>query len=298
VTNDGYEKPVLCRKYLVYSVILLIAVSVGQLHVVIGHILESTNIISAADRFNVHVMMIFLYSTLSNYLFSAITRLIGVRNFFKISRKLLSVGSFVNYHESTIFSNSVIALHVVLFITNVIMYFFAWIIYSGLLGQLHVFIPGLICETVNLFLAVHFLYFVFTLRRHRMLLNSSLNEIVISTVKCDDIFSFKFRKVSDILPKRNSLITCLRDILYHHVMLCDILELINYSYSLQILAFIGSKFVYTTIHLYILFLSIFDSSFFHVHSSFSLLPYLSYLVIQLVSVVYCCKSANFQVGNI
>jgi hypothetical protein len=296
--NDGYEKPVLCRKYLVYSFIVLVVVSVGQLHFTISQILQSTNVISAAYSFNFQIMLIFVSSIFATYLISTITRLIGVRNFFKISLKLLSVGSFVNYHETTIFSNCVIALHVVLFITNIILYSFSWINKNCLLGLLDIFISAVICDTVTSFSAVQFLYFVFTLRRHFMLLNSSLNEVVMSTVKCGDTFSLKFLKVSDFLPKRNSIVSCVRDILHHHLMLCDILELIDSSYSLQVLAFIGSKFVHATIYLYLLFLSMFDLSFFPADSFFSLLPHLSYLVIQLVSAVYCCKSASFQVGII
>jgi len=37
--------------------------------------------------------------------------------------------------------------------------------------------------------------------------------------------------VSDVLPERYSVISGVRDILYRHVLLCDILELINSSYS-------------------------------------------------------------------
>jgi hypothetical protein len=212
--NCGYEKPVLCRKYLVYSAILLIAVSVGQLHLVIIHILDSTNEISAADTYNFQIMLILVSCVFSTYLFSAITRLIGVRNFIKISLKLLSVGSFVNYHERTIFSNSVIALHVGLFITNVIMYYFMWLSRNCGLDLLHAVISSLICDTVTNCAAIQFLYFVFTLRCHFMLLNSSLNEILMSTAKSVIIFSFKVRSVSGLLPKRYSVISALRDILY------------------------------------------------------------------------------------
>jgi hypothetical protein len=62
-------------------------------------------------------------------------------------------------------------------------------------------------------------------------------------VKSDGILSLKFRTVSDVLPERYSIISGVRDILYHHSMLCDILETINSSYSVQVLALIGSKFV-------------------------------------------------------
>jgi len=86
-----------------------------------------------------------------------------------------------------------------------------------------------------------------------MLLNSSLNEVVVSTVKSQCIPSLKVRTVSDFFPQRYSVISGYRDILYRHMMLCDILELINSSYSLQVLALIGSKFVYETIFLYLLF---------------------------------------------
>jgi hypothetical protein len=294
--NDGYEKPVLCRKYVVYSFILLIAISVGQLRFVIRLFRETTNVSSEALRVNLQIVLFMTSCVFTMYLFSAITRLIGQRNFFKISRKLLSVGSFLNYHEGTIFSNAVIALHLVLFVINLIRYSLEWISNNCLLGLLHVFISGLVSEIVTSFAVVQFLYFVFTLRRHFMLLNSSLNEVVMSTVKSEDILQLKVLTVSDFLPKRNCFISGLRDILHRHVMLCDTLELINSSYSLQILALIGTKFLHSTIFLYYLFFSIFDLSLFPNHSFVSLLPNFSYEVIQLVSVVYCCKSASFQVG--
>jgi hypothetical protein len=98
---------------------------------------------------------------------------------------------------------------------------------------LHTIVSGLICDTVTSFASVQFLYFVFTLRRHFVLLNSSLNEVVMSTVKSDNVFSLKVRKVSDFLPKRNSFISALRDILNRHVLLCDVLELVDSFYSLQ-----------------------------------------------------------------
>jgi hypothetical protein len=131
-----------------------------------------------------------------------------------------------------------------------------------------------------------------------MLLNSSLNDVVVSTVKTEAVLSLKVRTVSDFIPKRLSVISGVRDILYRHVMLCDILELINSSYSLQFLALIGSKFVYATTHLYLLFFSIFDRFLFPVPPFASLMPNGSIEVVQLVTVVYCCKSACFQVSII
>ena len=252
--NGGIEKPVLCRKYLLCSLILIITISVIRLRYAIGLFRDSTHINSATERVNMQIILSLLACTLTTYLVSAITRLIGMRNFFKISRKLLSVGSFVNYREGTVFSNGVIALHVVLFVTYLIRYFFSWASRNCQLDVLHLFISGLVCDTVTSFAAVQFLYFVFTLRRHFMLLNSSLNAVVMSTVKSEGILSLKVHTVSDVLPERYSVISGVRDILYRHVMLCDIVELINSSsYSIQVLAFIGSKFVYATISLYLCF---------------------------------------------
>jgi hypothetical protein len=125
-----------------------------------------------------------------------------------------------------------------------------------------------------------------------------LNEVVMSTVKSDNTFSLKVRKVSDFSPKGNSVISALRDILYHHMVLCDVVELIDSSYSLQVLVIIGSRFVHTTIYFYLLLLPIFDLSFFTANSFISLLPYLSYVIIQVVAAVFCCKSACVQVGVI
>jgi hypothetical protein len=296
--NDGYEKPVLCRKYLLYSFILIIAVSVGQVATLIALAGESTNNSSKARRVSLLIMLIMVSCIFTTYLVSTITRLIGQRNVFKISRKLLSVGSFVNYREGTIFSNAVIALHVVLFLIYLIRYSLDWINSEYRLILLHFLISELVCDTVTSFAAVQFLYFVFTLRRHFMLLNSSLNEVVMSTVKSEGILSLKDRTVSDFLPGRYSVISGVRDSLYRHVMLCDILELINSSYSLQVLAFVGSKFVYATIFLYVSFCYIYDYSFFPTGSFAAVIPVVSFEVMQLVTVVYCCKSAYFQVSII
>jgi len=131
-----------------------------------------------------------------------------------------------------------------------------------------------------------------------MLLNSILNEAVMSTVKSEGIPSTKVHTVSDVLPERYSVISGVRNILYRHVMLCDILELINSSYSIQVLVLIGSKFVYATVSLYLLFFSIFDRSVFPDTSFSSKLPLVSFEVMQLVSLVYCCKSVSFQVSII
>jgi len=296
--NDGYEKPVPCRKYLVYRFILIIAISVGQMRALIVLFGDSTNVSTVAHGVTLLIIFILVSCIFTTYLVSTITRLIGQRNLFKVSRKLLSVSSFVNYREGTIFSNAVIALHVVLFLIYLIRYSLEWIRSECLLDLLHFFISGLVCDTVTSFAAVQFLYFVFTLRRHFMLLNSSLNEVVMSTVKSEGILSLKGRTVSDFFPGRYSVISGVRDILYHHVMLCDILELINSSYSLQVLAFIGSKFVYATILLYLSFFSIFDLSPIPVHSFASIIPFFSFEVMQLVAVVYCCKSAYLQVSII
>jgi hypothetical protein len=295
--NGGYEKPVLCRKYLLYSFILIIAISVGQIHFLISTFRQSKIIRSDAVRLYLHILLILVSCIFTTYLFSTITRLIGLGNFFKISRKLLSVSSFVKYREGTVFSNAVIALHVVLFVAYLIRYSSQWTSQYRV-DLLHFFLSGLVCDTVTSFAAVQFLYFVFTLRRHFVLLNSNLNDVVVSTVKSEGVLSLKVRTVSDFLPERYSVISGVRDILYRHVMLCDILELIDSSYYLQVLALIGSKFLYATISLYVLFFSIFDTSLFTIVSFDSLIPLLIFEVMQLVTVVCCCKSACFQVSVI
>jgi len=296
--NGRYQKPVVCRKYLLYSFILIIAISVGHIRFMIRTFRENKDVISDSLRVRLHVLLILVSCIFTSYLVSTITRLFGLHNFYKISRKLLSVGSFVNYREGTGFSNGVIALHVVLFVTYLIRYSYLWASYKYRLDLLYFFISSLVCDTVTSFAAVQFLYLVFTLRHHFMLLNSSLNAVVMSTVKSESILSLKVRTVSDALPERYSVISGVRDILYRHVLLCDILELINSSYSLQVLALIGSKFVYATIFLYSLFFSIFDRSLFPVLSIASLITNSSFEVMQLVAVLYFCKSVNFQVGII
>jgi hypothetical protein len=295
--NDGYEKPVVCRKYLLYSFILIITISACQIHFLISTFWQSTIVISEAFRVRLQIMSILVSCIFTTYLVSTFTRLVGQRNFFKISRKLLSISSFVNYREGTIFSYAVIALHGVFFVTYLTRYSSQWTNNKFRLDLVHFFISGLVCDTVTSFAAVHFLYLVFTLRLHFKLLNSNLNEVVVSTVKSQGIIlSLKVGTMSDVLPERYSVISAVRDILYHHLMLCDILELINSSYTLQVLALIGSKFLYTTVFLYLLYFSIFDLSLFPVLPFASLIPLISFEVIQLITVVYCCKSANFQVS--
>jgi len=163
---------------------------------------------------------------------------------------------------------------------------------------LHILMSGLVSDTVASFAALQFLYFVFTIRRHFVLLNSSLNEIVVSTAKAESMLSLEFRKVSDFFQERFSFISGVRDILYHHVMLCDILDLINSSYSIQVLILIGSKFLYATIFLYLSFLSVFYRSLFPFFPFPLLIPLVSFEVMQLVTVLYCCKSACLQVSII
>jgi hypothetical protein len=111
MTNDGYKKPIFYRKYLFYSIILFIAVSVGQLCFGIRLFTDSKNASSDRIQVNLWILLIFVSCVFTTYFVTAIARLIGQLNFFKISRKLLSVGSFLNYHEGTIYSNAVIALH-------------------------------------------------------------------------------------------------------------------------------------------------------------------------------------------
>jgi hypothetical protein len=273
-------------------------ISLVQLRFVIGTFRQSTIVILAAYRVYLQILLILVSCIFTTYLVSAITRLIGQRNFFKISRKLLSISSFVKYREGTICSYAVIALHGVLLVTYFIRYSLAWIRSNCQLGLLHFFISGLVCDTVTSFATFQFLYFVFTLRRHFMLLNSSLNDVAMSTAKSEGILSLKVRTVSDVLPERYSVISAVRDIQYHHLMLCDILEHTNSSYSLQVLALIGSKFMYATIFLYLLFFSALDLSIFPVLSLASFVPLISFEVTQLVTLVYCCKSASFQVSII
>ena len=264
----------------------------------IGTFRESTNTSSMVYRVNLQIILILVSCIFITYFVSTITRLIGQRNFFKISRKLLSIGSFVNYREGSVFSNAVIALHVVLFLIYLIRYYVEWIRMKCMLVLLHFFISGLVCDTVTNFAAFQFLYFVFTLRRHFMMLNSCLNKVLVFTVKSEYIFPLKVRTVSDLKPEIYSVLSGVRDFLYRHLLLCDILELVNSSYSLQVLVLIGSKFVYATIFLYLLFFSIFDPSLFPTGSFTTIIPSGSFEVIHFVTVVYCCRSVCFQVSVI
>jgi hypothetical protein len=187
-------------------------------------------------------------------------------------------------------------LHFVLFVNYLFRFWIQWLSSNYKVRLLHFFVTVLICETVTSFAAIQFLYLVFTLRRQFILLNSSLNEVVMSTVNSEHILPLNVFTVSDFLSKSYSVISGLRDTLYRHFMLCDILELINSSYSLQVLAFIGLKFVYTTVYLYLLCFTLFDTSIFGVLAYASLTALVGFELFQLASVVYCCNSASFQVG--
>jgi hypothetical protein len=217
--------------------------SVGQIRFVFGLLRENSSENSDAHRVTTQIELFLVTCIFTIYLVSAITRLIGMRSFFKLSRKWLSVGSSVNYREGPTFTNAVIVLHVLSFVIYLIRYSVEWIRNNYQIDFLLFHISGFVCETVTSFAAVQFLYLVFTLRLHFMLLNSRLSEIVMSTVKSEGILPSKFHTVSDVLPERYSVISTLRDILYRHLMLCDILGLIDSSYSIQILALIRSKFV-------------------------------------------------------
>jgi len=186
--NGGYEKPILCRKYLFYSFILIITISVVHLRFSIDLLRISASEYSEVQRFCRQILLILASCIFTTYSVSTITYLIGQRNFFKISRKLLSVGSFVNYREGTVFSNAVIALHFVLFVIYLIRYSFQWINQNCWLDFLYSAISALVCDTVTSFSAIQFLYFVFTLRRHFILLNSIFNEFVVSTGKAEIFF--------------------------------------------------------------------------------------------------------------
>ena len=296
--NGGYEEPVLCRKYLLYSFILNIVISVIRLHILIDIFREVTNVSSEAHRVHMQIMLIFVSCIFTTYLVSTLTRLIGQRNFFKISRKLLSVGSFVNYREGTVFSNAVIAVHVVLFVTYLIPLCFGWISNNCRWYELPVFLSTLVCDTVTSSAALQFLYFVFTLRRHLMLLNSRLNEVGMSTVTSENIFSLKVPNVSELIPESYSVNSGLREFVNLHFLLCDVLQLIDSSYSVQVLAFIGSKYVYATVCLYVLFCTEFDLVDVVVPSFTVFTSVIIFEVVELVTVVYCCKFACFQVSVI
>jgi hypothetical protein len=291
--NGGYEKPVPSRKYLFYSFILFIGISVIQFRFAIGLLRESARVNSEALRINYQILFSMIACILTTYVVSAVTRLIGKCKFFKICRKLLSVSSFLNYQESANFSNTVIAIHVVLFFTYLIQYFFHWTINEFRLNLLHFFISSFMCETVTSFAAIQSLYFVSTLRRLFMSLNSRLHVTVVSTVKSKEV-----RTVLDFLPEKYSVISGLREIRNHHVMLCDVLDLINSSYSLPVLALISLRFIFTTLGLYLVFFSILYPSAYSIHFYSSLPPVISFEVTQLVAVLYCCKCASFQVGTI
>jgi hypothetical protein len=189
-------------------------------------------------------------------------------------------------------------LHFVLFVMYLIQSLFEWTSNKCRLDSLNFFISHLVCDTVISWAVLHFLYFIITLRRHIMLLNTSVNEVVVSTVKSECILTLEIGKVSNFFPDRYSVISGVRDILYRHMKLCDILDLINSSYSLQVLALIGSKFVYATLLLYLLFFSIFYRSLFPIFPFAPLITLVSFEVMQLVAVAYCCISASLQLSII
>jgi len=130
-----------------------------------------------------------------------------------------------------------------------------------------------------------------------MLLNSSINEVAVSTVKAENVFSLKVCTVSDLVPESYSVVSGLSEFVIRHLLLYDVLELIDASYSVHVMAFIGSKYLYAAVCLYVLFFTEFDLTdvvlYFPV-----LISVMSFEIMQLVTVLYCCKSACLQVGII
>jgi hypothetical protein len=278
---------------LFYSFILFSAIFVIQFHFAIFLLTDIRNLNSETERVSKHIVLLLVACVLTTYIVTVITRIIGLCDFFKISRKLLSVASFLNYREGTNFSKMILVIHTVCFVSYLIRCSLQLINNSYLLNLLLFLISDMLSETVTSFAEIQFLYFVFTLGRHFKLLNSRLHEIVTSTMTSESIPSFKVHAISELFPTKHSVISALREILSQHVMLCDIFDLINRSYSLQVLAFICSKFVQATVLLYLIFFTIFDN---FIHSIRSLLPSMIFEVMQLVTVVWFCKYANFQVG--
>jgi hypothetical protein len=131
-----------------------------------------------------------------------------------------------------------------------------------------------------------------------MLLNSRLNEMIVSlsTVKSKEIISFNGNNMSEFSAK-NSLVNCgFRELLNLHETLCDVLEVINSTYSLQVLASVGWKFVNLTVSFYLIVSVILDNTIYQIQSFPSLIFSISFEATQLVLLVHCCNSASFQVG--
>jgi hypothetical protein len=117
-------------------------------------------------------------------------------------------------------------------------------------------------------------------------------------MKLEEIRSSNFDNMS-VLSAENSHLNCgLHKLLKLHLALCDVLDIINSTYSLQVLASVGWKFINVTIALYLIFVAILDTTIIQAHSIPSLILSISFEATQLVIVVYCCKSVTSQVSAI
>jgi hypothetical protein len=252
---------------------------------------------SEAHRINFQALLTLQAFILTTYVVSVITRLIRICNFFKISCKLHSVGSFLNYHEGTASFKTIIAIHSIFIVSYLGRSVFEWVIHNYPLNVLPFIISSMMCQIITNFAEIQFLYFVYIVRRHFMLLNSRLNEMVVSlsTVKSKEKLPFNRNNISEF-SSVNNLVNCgLRDVLNLHMTLCDVLDSINSTYSLQVLALTGWKFLGVTVAFYLIVSVILDSTIKQVHSFPSLIAVISSEVTQLVTVVHCCKYAGFQV---
>jgi hypothetical protein len=253
---------------------------------------------SEVHRIYLQIVMSLHVYILIYYAVSAISRLTGVWNVLKILRRLHSVGSFMQNHDDTDFSKSIIAAHAIAIIAHVGKNIIGWVRINCRLDILPFFISCMLCLTVTSFAEIQFLNFVFIVRRHFVSLNSRLSEIITSRVKTQEIIPPNLDTTSE-LSLENSLVNRgLHELLNIHVTLCDVLDEIKSTYSLQVLASVGWKFVNITITLYLIFSVILDNTIFQVHSSPSLIFSISFEAMQLIMVVSFCKSASFQVGNI
>lgn len=298
--SGGYEKPVLCKKSLFYSCVLFIAISVVQSYFVIHLLRERIHTNSDVSHVNIQIILSLNACIMTTYVLSAITRLIRMHNFFKISYKLRSVGSLINYHESTNSYNTVIAVHSILIIAYLGRSVMGWIRINCVLSLLPFFVSHVMCQIITSFADIQFTYFVFIVRTYFMLLNSRVNEVTASlqTVKSKECISFNRNNTSEFSAE-NSLVNCdFHELITIHDALCDVLDVINSTYSFQVLAMVGWKFLNVTIGFYLMLSVILDSKIYQVLSFPSLMFSISCEAMQLAVVVLCCNSTSFQVGTL
>jgi hypothetical protein len=296
-SNEKCQDFVLSRTYLVYSIVLFVTITVGQSHFIVFLMSENLLQHSNAERLQLGAVMCFVISLLSLYLVIVTTALVNHPKLFKIIRDLSTSESFVKEKKGyCALYYTIIAQHSVVFVTFVSRFFFEWIRSDCLLMMLSFSISCPICEVICIFVELQFLGFLSILHRNFIVLNSKFDGIS-SEISSKGISFFS----SDLLTVATDegFIKCnLHDFVELHKTLCDISELINSTYSLQMLISVGRIFSNFTVGFYLIISSVIDDTVELIQSYLSLVSNICLQALHLFILAHRCNSACVEVGDI